>query len=250
VSGFQLMSSAVYIVGLVLDSVDIYDILEGEKDEEEEGEDTDRPVVEDINDIDDDDDAAEKSSIPPPPPPSATTETATQVPAVEGAREVKDKEQEAEEFAKEIRRAECIVETYRDVKVFPLLGTPSDILKKSKYANKFDGMFVSSRAAQFCSSSLSDDILKPNGLVVMETGILCLLLRTCCKMSFIQHDCDLSCVFVCLWFFYRKIRHSSTAEREGSLQPEAEGVCGREGLAAPPECTCSSALQGCPGRAS
>ena len=62
------------------------------------------------------------------------------------------------------------METYRDVKVFPLLGAPSEVLKKSKYANKFDGMFVSSRAAQFCSSSLADDILKPNGLVVMETG--------------------------------------------------------------------------------
>jgi hypothetical protein len=140
--------------------IDIYDILEGE-DEDEEGDDNDRPVVEELPDIDEED---EKSSLPPPPPPPLV------VKQVEEVREVKDKEQEAEAFAKEIRRAECIVETYRDVKVYPLLGMPSEILKKSKYSNKFDGMFVSSRAAQFCSLPLADDILKQDGIVVMETG--------------------------------------------------------------------------------
>lgn len=144
------------------DKKDIYDILEGD-DEDEEGDDNDRPVVEELSDIDEE----EKSPLPPPPPTVVSEEIIQQV---EVNSEIKDKEQEAEDFAKEIRRAECIVETYRDVVVYPLLGVPAEILKKSKYSNKFDGMFVSSRAAQFCSLPLADEILKQDGLVVMETG--------------------------------------------------------------------------------
>lgn len=119
---------------------DIYDILEDNEDEEEE----DRPVVEELDDV------------APPPPPS-------EQPKPGG-------DQEAEEFAKELHRAESIVETYRGVKVFPLLGSPSETLKKSKFTDKFHGMFVSSRASQFCSLPRAGEVLRPNGLVAMETG--------------------------------------------------------------------------------
>ena len=106
-----------------------------------------------------------KKQIPRPPP--SSTSIVTQDNA---AGSSKDSQQEVEEFASEIRRAECIVETYRDVKIFPLLGSPADVLKKSKFSNRFDGMFVSSRAAQFCSSPLSDEIMKREALIVIETG--------------------------------------------------------------------------------
>jgi len=144
---------------------DIYDIIEAENEDDEEGGDNDRPRVEEINDIDEEESAVNL----PPPPPAPTTVVAS---TTEVVKEAVGKEQEAEEFAKEIRRAEAIVETYRDVTVFPLLGTPAEVLKKSKYANKFDAMFASSRAAQFVSTATCDQVLKNDALIAMETGTL------------------------------------------------------------------------------
>ena len=56
-------------------------------------------------------------------------------------------EDERKNYAKQIQRAECIAESLSEIKIFPLLGSPS-ILDKVKYENMFDGIFVSARSAQ------------------------------------------------------------------------------------------------------
>jgi hypothetical protein len=159
-----MTASRILVNVMPMKCLDIYDIIEAEDEDGDEGDDSDRPKVEDLNDIDEDEST---SSLPPPP--SVAVKNDIQVKEDVG-QVAMDKEQEAEEFAKEIRRAESIVETYRDVKVYPLLGAPADLLKKSKFANKFDAMFVSTRGAQFVGTPTANDILKKDALVALETG--------------------------------------------------------------------------------
>lgn len=92
--------------------------------------------------------------------------------------------EEAAILAQELKRAECIVETFRDVKVryflflrsfwkvFPLVGSAADVLKKSHFASFFDGIFVSSRAAHFIQTPLANSILRNSpqkSLIAVET---------------------------------------------------------------------------------
>jgi hypothetical protein len=52
------------------------------------------------------------------------------------------------------------------------VGAPADVLKKSQFASLFDAVFVSSRAAQFIQTPLSDSVLRSvpqQSLVVVET---------------------------------------------------------------------------------
>lgn len=56
------------------------------------------------------------------------------------------------------------------LQIYPLIGQPAEELKKSKYANYFHGMFVSSRHASFCKDTLADCILKENALIAIESG--------------------------------------------------------------------------------
>ena len=80
-------------------------------------------------------------------------------------------DEEADELAKEIHRAECICESFDNIKIFPLIGDPVTILGRGeKYKNFFDGMFVSLRQAQFMHSEVADSILKPSALIGVETG--------------------------------------------------------------------------------
>ena len=80
-------------------------------------------------------------------------------------------EEEANELAKEIHRAECIGESFDDFKIFPLIGDPVTVLGRSeKYKNFFDGMFISLRQAHFMQSEVADTILKPGALIGVETG--------------------------------------------------------------------------------
>ncbi|CAE7648766.1 Dnaaf3 [Symbiodinium microadriaticum] len=91
---------------------------------------------------------------------------------------------EEEEFVKELRRAECIVETFQGARVFPLTGgSAQEILKKEKYRSMFDGVFISNRSAQFVNDPLINTILKDTidgkkCLVAVETAKYCIpLLR-------------------------------------------------------------------------
>ena len=89
-------------------------------------------------------------------------------------------QEEEEEFAKELKRAECIVESFSGARVFPLTGTtPADILKKEKFRGMFDAIFVSNRSAQFVNDPLVNTILRDTSnshrgcLVAMETAKYC-----------------------------------------------------------------------------
>jgi hypothetical protein len=56
--------------------------------------------------------------------------------------------------------------------IFPLVGTPADALKKAHFGLLFDGVFVSSRAAQFIQTPLADSVLRSSpqrSLVAVET---------------------------------------------------------------------------------
>jgi Domain of unknown function (DUF4471) len=79
------------------------------------------------------------------------------------------------ELVKQIQRAETIAETFMDIKIFPLLGGAT-LLDKPKYANLFDGIFVSARSAQCIQAPSFGKLLKsPNGdrgggLMAVETA--------------------------------------------------------------------------------
>ena len=68
-------------------------------------------------------------------------------------------EDERKNLAKQIQRAECIAESLSDIKIFPLLGSPS-VLDKAKYENLFDGIFVSARSAQFTQMDYIKKLVK------------------------------------------------------------------------------------------
>jgi flagellar biosynthesis GTPase FlhF len=132
-----------------------------------------------------------------------------------GEKERKEKQQEEELLAQELKRAECIVETFRDIKVtslpppppppltllcslsslsqvLPLVGSPSEALKKAHYSGLFDGIFVSSRAAQFIQTPLADSILhsSPCGLVGVETCKYIPLLNRDKKAEFVAKETE------------------------------------------------------------
>lgn len=109
---------------------------------------------------------------------AATTETVRPVETI-------SEEVEIEELAKELRRAECIGESFDNLKasliedtcnsysavtrrqsttnqIFPMIGDAASLLgKKTKYVRHFDAMFLSLRSAQFMQNEVADEILKP-----------------------------------------------------------------------------------------
>jgi dynein assembly factor 3 len=96
-------------------------------------------------------------------PPLPPTETMEQM-------QSKKLKQQEDELSKAIQRAECIVESLDGIKVYPMLGKPSEILNKSKYNHFFDGIFVSSRMAQSVSLDYFTNLPKKHGIISMETG--------------------------------------------------------------------------------
>lgn len=51
-----------------------------------------------------------------------------------------------------------------------MLGSPAEILSKSKYQSFFDVMFVSSRVAQFINSENASAVLRNKALIACETS--------------------------------------------------------------------------------
>lgn len=93
------------------------------------------------------------------------------VPIITAEKETKGEKDEENELARSIKRAECIVEAFKDVKVFPMKGSARDVLNKPKYSNFFDAVFVSSRAAQVINEDFFGGILKDEGgVVAVETA--------------------------------------------------------------------------------
>lgn len=70
-----------------------------------------------------------------------------------------------------IQRAETVCESYHGVQVYPMTGSMSTILSKNKFQGLFDGVFVSSRAAQIIGEQWFYDLSR-NGdsTYVVETG--------------------------------------------------------------------------------
>mmetsp|Transcript_24464 Transcript_24464/g.35966 ORF Transcript_24464/g.35966 Transcript_24464/m.35966 type:complete len:536 (-) Transcript_24464:109-1716(-) len=114
------------------------------------------PVIEEVLDLDDDGDECKDSD-------------AAEKPAPMVAQDEDDDDEGM--LAAELKRAECIVESFQGVKVFPLLSSnPAELLKKAKFTNLFDGMFVSSRAAQFLQTPQANTVLRDGAVVGIETG--------------------------------------------------------------------------------
>lgn len=79
--------------------------------------------------------------------------------------------QAEEELARAIQRAECIVETWANVKVFPIVGNPSSVLDKPRFHGLFDAVFVSARAASCTEHDWFAQLVKPDtGLVAVESS--------------------------------------------------------------------------------
>jgi len=70
-----------------------------------------------------------------------------------------------------IQRAETVCESYCGVQVYPLTGSMSATLSKAKFEGHFDGVFVSSRAAQIVGEQWFHNLSRSqNSMYVVETG--------------------------------------------------------------------------------
>ena len=103
-------------------------------------------------------------------------------PAVPGA-------QAEEELARAIQRAECIVETWANVKVFPMVGNPSSVLDKPRFHGLFDAVFVSARAASCTEHDWFAQLVKPGtGLVAVESSKFLVPLSREQKAEFVRKE--------------------------------------------------------------
>ena len=75
-----------------------------------------------------------------------------------------------DEMAKAIERAECIIESLDGIKIYPLYGTPSTILNKERFAEKFDSIFISARSAQCLKEEYMSKLLKRKAKIAVETS--------------------------------------------------------------------------------
>jgi len=75
----------------------------------------------------------------------------------------KKEEEEEEAIAKVLLRAETIVKSLADAKVFAMVGQPSKVLDKAQFEHFFDVAFVSARAAACIQQPWFARLLKPNG---------------------------------------------------------------------------------------
>ena len=79
--------------------------------------------------------------------------------------------QAGEDLATAIQRAECIVQTWQNVKVFPMMGNPSSALDKTRFHRLFDAVFVSARAASCVEQDWFAKMLKEGtGVVGIESS--------------------------------------------------------------------------------
>ena len=114
--------------------------------------------------------------------PSPSTDTADNKMAPNRPKEVRggDKPQttredvpvnmDAEEMLKVLKRAECILNTYKGIKLYPLSGNADQVLSKPRYKGKFDMAYVSSRAVHAIEQPYFRDVLKARALVVAESA--------------------------------------------------------------------------------
>eukprot|EP01041_Mallomonas_annulata_P012230 gene12230-25681_t len=78
---------------------------------------------------------------------------------------------EKQEAMRVTRATENVNKSLDGVKIFPILGTASSIKCSSKMPpGFFDAIFVSTRAAHWLDSAAPDDLLRPGGLVAVETS--------------------------------------------------------------------------------
>jgi Domain of unknown function (DUF4471) len=149
--------------------------------------------------------------LPPPPPPAASIASSSSSSLSSSGRS--KVEEDEDEMAKAIKRAECIVDTWRDVKVrlrkysvyphrteegvafcsgqvFPIKGLFSGLTDKSKYANHFDAVFVSSRSAQCLDNEKFVSVLKSPALIAVESAKFLVPLRKEQKRAFLEKEIE------------------------------------------------------------
>jgi hypothetical protein len=69
-----------------------------------------------------------------------------------------------------IRRAQTIVETLKDVRIFPVSGKPDTVLSKERFKDFFHGAYFSTRALHWAGMPVVANTLRSEGLVALETG--------------------------------------------------------------------------------
>ncbi len=101
---------------------------------------------------------------------------------------------EEEELAKSILRAETIVETFQNVKVLPMFGSPNDILNKSKFKHMFDAIYVSSRIGQCMEQDYFIDLLRNDEkkpiVIAIETAKYIVTLNKETKKAFQEKEIE------------------------------------------------------------
>jgi len=115
----------------------------------------------------------EKESCLAPPPPPTEKELANESKDISATGEP-EREPIAppsqEELVKVLRRAECIIESLQDTKIFPLVGAPDVLLDKAKYQGFFDIAFIGSRAVNVIEKDVFTASLKDQALVCAESA--------------------------------------------------------------------------------
>lgn len=81
-------------------------------------------------------------------------------------------QEEEDLLVRELRRAESIVESLSNVKVFPMIGNPVEVLGKARFAGMFDGMFISNRTTNFATNEIASRILRQDraALIALESS--------------------------------------------------------------------------------
>jgi len=74
-------------------------------------------------------------------------------------------------------RARCIVQTFENVKVFPMKGGVDGLLAKKQFHGLFDVVSLSAGAAHHLGNDDFNSILKPNAAVVVEAAKFAVMLN-------------------------------------------------------------------------
>ncbi|KAJ1431636.1 hypothetical protein B484DRAFT_395391 [Ochromonadaceae sp. CCMP2298] len=106
--------------------------------------------------------------LPTPPAASTSTTAATSAPAASVDAEKRRKKEAT--LVRAIQRAETIAESYHNVKIYPMTGTLSGLLGKSKFRDTFYGVFVSSRSAQILQDKEFASVCRSGAVVAVETA--------------------------------------------------------------------------------
>jgi len=92
-----------------------------------------------------------------------------------------------DEMAQVIKRAECILDSFDGVKVFPVTGSADAVFDRPKFNAMFDLIYVSSRSVSILEKPYMSTILKPSALICAESSKFLLPLTREARLEYINN---------------------------------------------------------------